>query len=477
MPSISVRLKKTSNVSGRVGHDFRTRIPSYADPERKALNSVILGGPLEQNELRKDLETRHRKEAGKARRKDSALIYEGIITFSVDADLTDREAFDKAAERLLEEIAKRHGFASALWLVRHEDESRPHYHFAFANAHAETAKPVRLSPNDLRQIQDLAGETFADLGISRGKPKAQRIADGEPQSAYINRSVKQLHNDLPKEIAELEEKLKTNEQRLQKTLSKLAEASEMNEKLEKRAKTYEKRIKTLEDELERLRQLIEPHKPKPQKIVFKAGERETGWWFFKRKEPVLKRALVYSPKALNKALIATRKAAEEEAEAEARRKAAEAVKSDLSKLKRFELQQEQIFKALEAAGEIGRLPCAEPAASDNAAWENRQPPTLRFYNATLADFGNRVVAVGDGSARQQAAALYKASREKGWKKTVFWGMNKEQIEWLVKAAERDGYNIEFAEPWAQEFAEKLKSQLHAESSKEANAVHEAERDF
>lgn len=48
MPSVSVRLRKTSNVSGRVAHDFRTRMPGYADPKREHLNAVLHGQPYEE---------------------------------------------------------------------------------------------------------------------------------------------------------------------------------------------------------------------------------------------------------------------------------------------------------------------------------------------------------------------------------------------------------------------------------------------
>jgi len=474
MASISIRMRKTSNVSGRVAHDFRKRTPGYADPEKEDLNATLLGQPVEQDTLRQELDRTHREKTGRRRRKDSALIWEGIITFSADADLTNREAFDQAALDLIEQIAKRHDFTEPLWLVRHEDESRPHYHFAFANAHSETAKPVRLSPSDMSQLQDLAGQCFKHLGLSRGKPKEERITDGEPAHKWINRSVKQLHNDLPKEIEalrqrieELTEKERKTAERLEKTLQKLQETEEANEKLQKRAKTYQKRLETTRQELEqaqkeikRLKKIIEPHKPEPIQIKQFKGWKETGLGPFKLfKSPILKPVKVISPKAAENALIATRKATE----TEARRKAEAAVLDKLKRLQELEQQLEQnnryrdlLLEAIEKAAKQQWLSGAQP---EHTYRTEQNPPEIVRYNATLLDYNTKLVAIGDGTPIQQAAAIYSAAKEKGWEKTIFWGMNEAQIEWLVKAAMKDGYNIDFKEDWAREHAEKIRQEL------------------
>ena len=480
MPSVSVRLRKTSNVAGRVAHDFRTRTPSYADPERGHLNAVLHGQPVEQADLRAELEGLHLERTGRRRRRDSALIWEGIITFSHDADLTDRKAYDAAAQQLVDEIAACHGFSPALWLVRHEDESRPHYHFAFANAHTETAKPVRLSPNDMRQLQDLAGLCFEPLGLTRGKPKEQRVADGEPAHKWINRSVRQLHNDLPAEIEalrqhieELEEKERKAAERLAKTQAKLEQAQGENKRLQKRLETYQRRLEATrsdleqaQTEIERLQNLVEPQRLKPVRIQYLKGWEEKGWPI-KRKEPILQQAQVVNFTAAENALMATRKVAEEEA----KRKAEKAVQDELNRLRERnqELEQQQrqaaqLSEAIKQASDQFGLPSAEPDP-DEAIWlEEKTPPELRYYNATLLDYETRVIAIGDGTDIQQAAALYRAAREKGWERTIFWGLNEAQIEWLVKAAEKDGYEIDFKTEEAREIAERVRRKLEREQS-------------
>jgi len=57
------------------------------------------------------------------------------------------------------------------------------------------------------EFQDLAGTAFSSMGIHRGTPKQGRIDNGEPMHKYINRTVKPLHEDLPREVAEAEAEL------------------------------------------------------------------------------------------------------------------------------------------------------------------------------------------------------------------------------------------------------------------------------
>jgi len=503
MASISIRMKKTSNVAGRVAHDFRKRTPKYVDPWKKYLNATLLGHPIEQDALRKNLERTHKEKTGRSRRKDSALIWEGIITFSHDADLTDIEAFDQAAIKLLDQIAERHGFNNPLWLVRHEDESRPHYHFAFTNAHADTAKPVRMSPYDMRQLQDLAGQCFEHLSLTRGKSKKQRIADNEPAHKWINRSVKQLHNDLPTEIKELETERKTIEQQidklkekerknhelLERTLKKIKEASiedkKLQEKLQKRAETYERRmkntekeIKEKESELERLKKLTEPHKPKAIRIKRVVDWEEAGNFIFKYPKPILKTETIISIKDHERTIISIQKEAEERIEREikrraidAERKAKQAVQEELERLRehsrRIEQEKEEIeryqnklLKANEEASKQRWLLSAKPTKQIARMFNyiKQYPPKLVYYNATLLDYKTKLIAIGDATPIQQAAALYKASKSR-WLATVFFGMNEEQIAWLVKAAEKDGYDIDFEETWAKEYAEQVRAKI------------------
>ena len=508
MKTISVRIKHNSATkhAGQRAHDLRTGKEKldYVDYSLSPRNSFLIR-PASSSELRSICETRRSKRETKRRMKSNASVAtNGIITFSKEAqEVIEALPLEEQDERLraaAEAIAKHLG-TTLHGLVVHRDESAIHAHFTLA-AYTTDGKPLSKATNRLKvkQLQDVAAKPFADLGITRGKPKEQRISDGEPAHKWINRSVRQLHNDLPAEIKALEqrieeltEKERRTTERLEKTLRKLQDAGEENEKLQKRVETYQKRLeatqqelkqaqsemnrlqeiieeqkRTIEEnqktieaqkkEIDRLKKLTEPHKPEPIQIEQVKGWEEKGV-LFKRKEPILKPTKVITPKAAEKALIATRKAAE----IEARRKAEAAVLDKLERLQELEQQLEQnnqyqdmLLEAIEKAAGNQWLSSAQPEHT----WHNEQnPPEIVRYNATLLDYNTKLVAVGDGTPTQQAAAIYKTAKEKGWEKTIFWGMNEAQIEWLVKAAMKDGYDIDFKEAWAKDHAEKLRQEL------------------
>jgi hypothetical protein len=110
-------------------------------------------------------------------------------------------------------------------------------------------KALRLNPKDLSGLQDTAGEILEKHGldIHRGKPKTERIRDGDDPSQIYNRSVKQLHEDLPKEIELLQtqalkyyDKAKKNYDYLVKSQ---ALANAKTEQIQKRIDTYQRREK------------------------------------------------------------------------------------------------------------------------------------------------------------------------------------------------------------------------------------------
>jgi|GEM_PF-4729432 len=61
---------------------------------------------------------------------------------------------------------------------------------------------------ELGFLQDLVGKGYEVLGFQRGKKMEERLAEGEPLWKLISRQVKELHEDLPKEIELEREKLK-----------------------------------------------------------------------------------------------------------------------------------------------------------------------------------------------------------------------------------------------------------------------------
>lgn len=84
---------------------------------------------------------------------------------------------------------------------------RPHAHFTLVGYDRDgLSASRRLNSRMLKQVQDLAGMVWEPHGMTRGKPKSQRIADGDSVSRIVHRSVRRLHADLPQEIERLEKR-------------------------------------------------------------------------------------------------------------------------------------------------------------------------------------------------------------------------------------------------------------------------------
>jgi len=145
----------------------------------------------------------------------------------------------------LELLAKALG-TDLIYAVVHLDETAPHIHFVLRNIshkdpdpeavkwlgwedllpklrmakgkaisnlfYAETGLNSINPPRDyqihMSRLQDTLEFFRPRMGFGRGTPKKERLARGEPYWKVINRSVKQLHEDLPKEIKLAEEELR-----------------------------------------------------------------------------------------------------------------------------------------------------------------------------------------------------------------------------------------------------------------------------
>ncbi len=219
MSTISVRVQP---LTGRKGagqrmHDLRDpkHIKDYVNHDKTKENSIIYTPPT-MTELRAEIE-QNRKSAGQQKlRTDAQTIISGIITFSIEAqkkiDALTKNQQDQLFKQVAKEIARESGHP-LLSLVVHRDESAIHAHFMLRGYRKDLDGkeiPWRKSPADMKKLQDIAANVpeVAVLGIKRGKPKFERIKDGEPASAHIHRSVKQLHEDLPHEIQTIRDNLK-----------------------------------------------------------------------------------------------------------------------------------------------------------------------------------------------------------------------------------------------------------------------------
>ena len=265
--------RSATAIGGQRAHDLRIGPqPSYVDADRSYLNRVMIE-PLTGAKLRPICEERRAlRETARAMKSSAAVGVAGIITFGHEAQkLFERltpDQQDAAYRETAEAIAARLN-STLTGLVVHADESAPHAHFQLP-AYDLTGHPISETAKRgaLRDLQTITAEVMARHcpGIERGNPKLDRLKAGASPSEVVNRSVAQLHDDLPAEIAakeaeltEVAAKLDTNRDRLAKAEADLARAIEQNgaesakaEKIRKRAATYEARATKAQAEADRL---------------------------------------------------------------------------------------------------------------------------------------------------------------------------------------------------------------------------------
>lgn len=205
--AVSVRLRKNKarDYVGERAHDLRTSTPYYVDRRRSPWNSFI-ATPPPRDDLRAELERRWRQR-GKNRglRADAILAVTGIITFGHDLqptiDTLARDEQDRRYQELAERIALELG-TDVIGLVVHRDESAPHAHLTLSGYTPDGYSVAeKLTPARLRSMQDLAVTIYRDIGAERGFNKAARLAAGDDPADVINKSVRELHQQLPRELA------------------------------------------------------------------------------------------------------------------------------------------------------------------------------------------------------------------------------------------------------------------------------------
>lgn len=247
--------------AGQLRHDLRRgRQPGYVDPERSADNRILIPPPTAAELRRRTVERRQRLGPSRALRSNAAIAARGIITFGTSAQALlaaqPSETQDAVYRAVAGAIGRRYG-VEVLGLVVHADEAAPHAHVVW-DCRTESGRPLSKEISG-SEIQDLAAQAAAELvpGIERGVPKLQRIEAGEPTANWVNRSVRELHRDLPAELEAIEASIaaeREKEATLQRRIGKLEAKAELTAKEAKRLQVYERRLKAAEARIGALRQ-------------------------------------------------------------------------------------------------------------------------------------------------------------------------------------------------------------------------------
>lgn len=269
---LRIKSSRLSRAYGQRRHDFRkSRMPAYVDETRSALNRTLVE-PRSFPEITGDIDPR-RAAAGKTRKRksDAGVVMNGVIGFGAEAQklfatLPNAEQ-DAAFLDLAEAVAQRLS-TRVECLVVHCDESAVHAHVEW-RAYTNDGEPVSalLTRLVLSELQDITCDVLKRHcpGITRGNRKRDRLAAGAKSAEVINKSVRELHEELPAAIEakraehdELEGRIETLEETVKDLAAAEHEARERlaEELLAKRAAAQAQeaaRMRHLAEEEERLR--------------------------------------------------------------------------------------------------------------------------------------------------------------------------------------------------------------------------------
>lgn len=284
--TVSVRTEyvNTKKLAFQQKHDRRERkrIPHYINPELSHLNECVVDKGFSAKELL-EINRAVRQKAldegccplkhPKKIKDDAAIAYRGIITWGTEAQKIigslDIETQKKLYLEIARRIAKEAG-TSLLSLYIHRDEQAPHAHFTL-NKFRSDGTTINFKRQDLKRFQDIAGEVCRSFGlpISRGVPKEQRIAEGAPAWEYLHKSVRELHDSLPREKELKEYELKQVEADLKRRRDELdavkREIEELEEARRKRLKDVEDKQRLIEKAKKQLEELVTAGKAESEK--------------------------------------------------------------------------------------------------------------------------------------------------------------------------------------------------------------------
>ncbi|WP_299501352.1 plasmid recombination protein [uncultured Roseobacter sp.] len=249
--------RTTGQVAGDNDHELREgHIPDYVDENRSYLNTVIVH-PSTGSELWKKCNAlRSQRETKRAMKSNACIAQSIMISFGHgiqdDFKALDIELQNELYLKLMQRIALEAN-TEISGLVAHRDETAPHAHGQLVGYNRDGTPLTKIMTRQFRKdMQDWMLEIFQPhiTQMERGVAKSVRLARGEKAATTINRSVAELHKDLPKEIAakkgvldDLLAKIAKNERLAEKARLKAIDDGDQADKAVKRAETYGRRAK------------------------------------------------------------------------------------------------------------------------------------------------------------------------------------------------------------------------------------------
>lgn len=267
---VRIESRSSGSYTGQRKHDLRIGAqPAYVDADRAADNETVIEPPRpgalrEINEGR-----RSQRDTKRAMKSNASLAFVGILTFGTEAQAVfevlsrkvQREAFEDAARAVADRL-----HTTLVGLVIHRDETALHAHFTLP-AYDLDGQPLTktVKRSTLSDLQDVVAAAFQKHApeIERGRSVVERLQAGAVRAETIHKSVRQLHADLPAEIATAELRRDTITAEEAKAAERVEEMRGRVRKLEaretltvaevKRLATYRKRLEDRVGELEAAR--------------------------------------------------------------------------------------------------------------------------------------------------------------------------------------------------------------------------------
>lgn len=217
--SVRIAADTMYGYSGQRRHDLRVgTLPKYVDEKRVHLNRVLITPPTpaEMREIAKA--RRDQRDTQRAMKSNAAVATAGIITFGSEAaqmfEALSQEDQDRAFRDLAEAVAA-HLNTSLHALVVHLDEATIHAHVVYC-AYDHDGVPLSRTtrPAILSELQDLTAEVLQRYcpEIERGTRYGDRLAAGADWPDVIHKSTRQLHRELPADLAAKRAELEALEQ-------------------------------------------------------------------------------------------------------------------------------------------------------------------------------------------------------------------------------------------------------------------------
>ena len=263
---VRVEIRDAQGYANQRRHDLRIGAqPAYVNPDPPEPNRVFIQ-PMTTQEIKAlARERRAQRDMARAMKSNSGVAVVGIIGFGIEAQKMFEALGPEDQERALRAAVARVAAdlkTTVTGLVLHLDESARHAHFSLCG-YDVTGQPLStwMGRGVLRELQTALHEELQAFmpDLERGRSRRARAEAGAAPHELVNRSVDELHIDLPFEIAEkrkelaaLEEKIRTNEARAEKARIKAEADGDRAAKALRNAETYERRASEAREKVEGL---------------------------------------------------------------------------------------------------------------------------------------------------------------------------------------------------------------------------------